>query len=457
MSKHTSERMNKPLNKLLIVAPFVSLPGEPCFNRFLSLSYLWAQDYDVTLVTSTFFHMEKRQRGRNSQVLANLPFNLVLIDEPGYRSNVSFARFWSHRIFHKNFKRWLIKTLEQGTCFDLIYSAFPLISTNLTLGELKTQQSSQQPYKLVIDVQDIWPDSIFSAIPFLKTADFLISPLRAKACKAYSYADALVAVSKTYLDVALSHSPTTPSLVAYLGADYATIESIEPDARSPGKIKLFYLGTLSHSYDMETVIRGFSCLHFNDNVELHILGDGPDREKLEALAQTCVKTQTHKNTIADSANNIFFHGYLPYKEAIAFTKSCHIAINPIVSSATQSITNKLSDYIALGHPIISSQRNWEAMEIIKSQGGYLFKAGSKQSFAAAAQQAIQNCQKQSTQSLAFNSHTPIDKEATCGSLANGAVMPASKTKRRSQLDRLFDRRIAYPKITALLEKICADT
>lgn len=409
------------------MAPFVSLPGEPCFNRFLSLSYLWAKDYDVTLVTSAFCHPQKQPRDRNSEAIANLPFKLVLIDEPGYRSNVSFARFWSHRIFHQNFKRWLVNALEQEPAFDVIYSAFPLISTNLTLGALKPQST----YKLIIDVQDIWPDSIFSAIPFLKAADFLISPLRAKAHRAYRYADGLVAVSKTYLDVALSHCPQTPSQVAYLGSDYALIESIAPKPLSSKAVKLFYLGTLSHSYDMETVIRGFSQMSVQaGDVELHILGDGPDREKLEAL---CVSSSTHP---------VIFHGYLPYEDMVAFAKSCDIAINPIVGSATQSITNKLSDYIALGHPILSSQRNWEAMELIKSRDGYWFEAGSVQSFMAAAQQAVRDCQLAKIDAIA-PSPSPV------GTLA------AFKTASSHQTDRLFDRRVAYPQITEFIEQLCA--
>ncbi len=400
------------MKHILVVAPFVSLPGEPYFNRFLYLCYLWAQDYEVTLVTSSFCHPTKQQRLRGSKDLADLPFKLILIDEPGYKTNVSFARFWSHRVFHKAFKAWLINELTSSSSFDIIFSAFPLISTNLTLGELKSRFN----YKLVIDVQDIWPDSIFAAIPFLKQADFLLSPLRAKAHQAYGYADAIVAVSQTYLEVACSRRTQKSAHVTYLGSDYQLIESINPKPLDAHKVRLVYIGTLSHSYDLETVIRGFLALGADrenrfSHVELHILGDGPKRERLQAIAGQ------------RTDDSIFFHGYLPYTEMVAFVKACHFTINPIVGSAAQSITNKLSDYIAFGLPILSSQRNWEAMELIKSRGGYLFEAGSPESFEAVAARAI-------------------------------LLGAATKSRQRDATDLLFDRRIAYPKITEFVKSLC---
>lgn len=398
------------MESILVVAPFASVPGEPYFSRYLHLCYLWAKDYRVTLVTSSFRHWTKLHRDRQSPNLADLPFELVLLDEPGYQRHVSFARFWSHRRFHDEFKTWLLTELEAGVRFDLIYSAFPLISTNLTLGKLK----SQYGYKLVIDVQDIWPDSIFVALPFLAKAPYLLSPIRAKAYQAYGYADGLIAVSKTYLAVARRHCPKTPGQVTYLGSDYQMIETAPARALAASKRRLVYIGTLSYSYDLTTVIRGFSQLATRyPNLELHILGDGPDRDRLEKIA----------------AAGVFFHGFVAYDEMLSFVKACDLTINPIVGKATQSVTNKLSDYIALGLPILSSQENWEAIELIKRRQGYLFEAGSPESFARAAEQAIAQRQSESQQ--------PIEQQE----------------RAYDEIDRLFDRRVTYPQITEFLESI----
>ncbi|MBT9315656.1 glycosyltransferase [Leptothoe spongobia] len=393
------------MKKILLVAPFVSLPGEPCFNRFLYLCYLWSTNYDVTLVTSAFCHPTKTKRERGSKDFQDLPFKLTLLDEPGYKSNVSFSRIYSHDRFHKNFESWLYQELESNSKFDIVYSAFPLIATNITLGKVKKKFG----FKFIIDVQDVWPDSIFAALPLLKEFDFLLAPLREKAHRAYGYADGIVAVSKTYLDMAQARNPHTPGFVAYLGSDYQLIESIHPKPLDNSIIRFVYIGTLSHSYDIQTVIKGFGQVRAQfPNAELHIVGDGPERHQLETK----------------SGDGVFFHGYMAYEDMAAFVKACHIAINPIVGNALQSITNKLSDYMAFGLPIISSQKNIEAIELIKARNGYLYEAGSAESFAEIASKTIVENPHQIN-----NKHKPDD------------------------IDALFDRRVTYPKITDFIESV----
>lgn len=413
------------MKSILVVAPYVSLPGEPTFNRFLYLCYQWAKAYEVTLVTSAFCHFTKTQRVSADWQSADLPFQLVLIDEPGYRNNVSAARYWSHRVFHRGFSSWLLDALNSEARFDIVYSAFPLISTNLTLGALKREFE----YKLIIDIQDIWPDSICGAIPFLKAADFLLAPLRDRAHKAYGYADGIVAVSQTYLAVALERCSNTASQVTYLGADYSLIEAIAPKQLASDTIRLVYIGTLSHSYDIETVIRGFMDLALPElNIALHILGDGPDRRRLEAIAN---RAMSNPQEPAKSHRHIFFHGYLPYPDMIAFVKACQFTVNPIVKSAAQSITNKLSDYIALGLPILSSQRNEEARRLVEASGGYFFEAGSPESFCAIAQKAIL---------------TDLQKTYRA---------PAKLPLPNDNINALFNRQIAYPQITQFIKSIAA--
>ena len=82
--------------RILIVAPFCSLPGETHFNRFLHLSRVLSENHEVVLITSRFRHFDKEQReiSQNSE-----NFSIVLIDEPGYKRNVSLARVLSHAVF----------------------------------------------------------------------------------------------------------------------------------------------------------------------------------------------------------------------------------------------------------------------------------------------------------------------------------------------------------------------
>ncbi len=346
--------------KIWIVAPFCSLPREPYFNRFLYLAQLAGQSHTVHLITSRFRHFDKKFRTCNSTDPCQ-SFSISLIAEPGYRKNVSISRIISHRKFTDNFKNWFFENIE-NECPDLIVSAYPLIDTNVFLGKMKTRF----PYKLIIDIQDIWPESIFAAFPKLKYFPFLLSPITRYANKAFRSADALIAVSKTYLDKTHTIDSDIPRHVTYIGADIDLIRSIKSEPYNDKRLRFFYIGTLSHSYDMRTVVEAFKRLP--DEFELHVFGTGPDLELLKKIASL----------------NTFFYGVLSFTEMISKIKPMDIAINPICASSLGSITNKISDYIALEKPIISSQQNQEVIDTLNHLNALSYSAGDVDSFITAA-------------------------------------------------------------------------
>lgn len=89
----------------------------------------------------------------------------------------------------------------------------------------------------------------------------------------YRYADALVAVSQTYLDRAKETNPNVPGEVIYIGADFPKLDAAPAKDFGDDKTRFFYLGTLSYSYDVETVCKGVrKLLDDGENVELHIMG-----------------------------------------------------------------------------------------------------------------------------------------------------------------------------------------
>lgn len=346
-------------SKILIVAPFCSLPGEPYFNRFLYLAGLLASSYDVTLLTSKFRHFDKTHRTLSS--IADENFKIVLVDEPGYRTNVSVARLYSHSVFCENFRKFI----EGDHNFDLVYSAYPLIQTNIALGELKRKFG----FKLVIDVQDVWPEAISAVVPVISKFPLKLLPYTAKANKAYRAADGLVAVSKTYMARALLPlTQQVPCEVVYLGSSIEG-RDFTPIAHFSGEIfRLGYLGTLSHSYDVETVMVAVSELVAEGyNVELHIFGGGPFEERLRSKG----------------CRGVIFHGFVDFTPAVEFIRSCQVAVNPIASGAPQSVTNKLSDYLALGIPLINSQKSLEVLDLLQDIDHENYAPGSVRSFKSA--------------------------------------------------------------------------
>ena len=341
---------------ILLVAPYVTFPDEPGANRFIAIAKLLSKKYNVTLVTSRFCHILKSHRQSNKS-LDNI--DVVLIDEPGYSINVGLARLYSHYIFCQNFQKFL---LSYKTKIDLVYSAYPLIKTNYILGKFKEKLG----FKLVMDIQDTWPESISGPIPLLSNhlGKLILSPITNYANQTYAHADALIAVSETYMKRAdVNHLDNQYKEVVYIGADNFNFETNRSDQE---KIIATYIGTMAGSYDLETIVRASTLCH--DQVEIQFIGTGPHEKKLQKLN-------------SELGGYVQFKGIMPYDEAMEKLKYSDIAINPIRSTAQASITNKLSDYFSCGLPILSCQENLEVQGLLAKGGGIYYQSGDSKDLA----------------------------------------------------------------------------
>ena len=385
---------------ITIVAPYCSLPSEPYFNRFWYLAERLSQSHDVLLITSRFRHHDKSfRRHEDAETASQGRLKVMLLEESGYGKNVSLERVASHYRFVKNFEQWL-KNCRPGEQ-DIVYSAYPLIATNLLLGKHKARLG----YKLIVDVQDVWPESFSSVVPFLKKVPHNLLPFASRANQAYRYADALVAVSQTYLDRAKEANPNVPGEVVYIGADFPKLDAAPAKDFGDDKTRFFYLGTLSYSYDVETVCKGVrKLLDDGENVELHIMGGGPDLEKLKQYENRAIK----------------FYGYLPYSEMMSIAKGCDIAVNAIHSHAMQSVTNKLSDYMALQKPVLNSQTNAEVLDLMNLLPHENYRSGDVDGFVQAAKNILKR------------KNDPVQSD---------------------EIVRRFRRDVAYQKIVNLIERL----
>ncbi|HHS1439765.1 TPA: glycosyltransferase [Neisseria meningitidis] len=385
---------------ITIVAPYCSLPSEPHFNRFWYLAELLSQSHDVLLITSNFKHYDKSfRRPEDAEAASQGRLKVMLLEESGYSKNVSLGRVTSHHRFVKHFEKWL-ENCRPGEQ-DVVFSAYPLIATNLLLGKHKARLG----YKLIVDVQDVWPESFSSVVPFLKKVPHNLLPFASRANRAYRYADALVAVSQTYLDRAKETNPNVPGEVIYIGADFPKLDAAPAKDFGDDKTRFFYLGTLSYSYDVETVCKGVrKLLDDGENVELHIMGGGPDLEKLKQYENRAIK----------------FYGYLPYSEMMSIAKGCDIAVNAIHSHAMQSVTNKLSDYMALQKPVLNSQTNAEVLSLLNLLPHENYRSGDVDGFIQAAKNILKR------------KNDPVQSE---------------------EIVRRFKRDVAYQKIVNLIERL----
>lgn len=90
-------------------------------------------------------------------------------------------------------------------------------------------------------------------------------------------------------------------------------------------------------------------------IRVKVLGDGPDRAKLEARAKEL-------NAPVD------FLGYTDYQLMAAYLCASDIVVNSLVKSAAQSIVTKIGDYLASGKPMINTGSSPEFRSKVSTDG-----------------------------------------------------------------------------------------
>jgi glycosyltransferase involved in cell wall biosynthesis len=338
------------MKKILMVIPYISLPGEHGYNRFRFIAEkLSERGHEVHLLTSCFNHVLKKNRTIDS--IKGLPYKVHLISEPGYKKNVGLMRIISHFVLNQNMESFI---KSQNIKFEVLYCAYPTMSICNTVG--KWAKKRKLPF--FIDVQDIWPESIKTV---LNLPDFfwsiILFPLTLWANQIYSRADYIIAVSQTYLERALKcNKKYKKAVLVYIGSDLSLFKINHSLIKRNDEFWAIYIGTISHSYDIKTVILAAKSIQdsSNDKIKFQLLGIGPQLNEMKTLSEKL------------DCKNVNFVGYLPYEQMIEYLLNSDVALNALKGNSQQSITNKLSDYLSAGLFILNSSPNKEIVDLINN-------------------------------------------------------------------------------------------
>ncbi|MDR4949067.1 glycosyltransferase family 4 protein [Neobacillus cucumis] len=357
--------MLKKNRDILLVAPFTILPGEKGFNRFTYIGEkLSDKGHNVTLLTSNFKHSDKQFRNKSEiqAISSSLKYKIVMIDELGYQRNIGIDRIKSHNYFSKQLALYLKHNRQKP---DVIYCAYPMMEAAFIVGKFAKK------YKIpfVMDIQDVWPEAIKNAIPLPeRLVDLLLYPFTIYANKIYSLADYVVGVSKSYVQrVSKANLNARSYLPIFIGTDLGVFDlNKEKEVKKdPTEFWITYIGTLSYSYDLETVIRAVSILKNKGYCEIKfkVFGSGPLQFKFETLSKQL-------------GAPVDFMGHFKYEDMISYLVNSNVAANAISKGAQQSITNKIGDYLSAGLPILNSSQNPEFMDMVTTKGiGYNYNPG----------------------------------------------------------------------------------
>ncbi len=380
--------MTKPADtarkRLAIVTMGVKLGDETRgYTRFRKLSEMLVEHgFEVDLITSSFQHWEKQQRDKSKPCYQNLPYNVVFIDEPGYKKNLDLGRIRSHAQAAKNLRAYFGRCFEDPTCaYDLIYSEIPPNDVARVCAEIADEHGV--PY--VADINDLWPEAMRMVLNIPVVSDIAFRPFERDAHVVYQLLSAAVGTSDEYaLRPEKDREKPYPRITVYVGNDLKKFDdgvaAHKSEIQKPqDEFWITYAGTLGASYDLETLIRAAALLDKraiatekglsekalrdeiestdanNLNMRVKILGDGPNRPQLEKLA-------------GDLDAPVDFLGYCEYGFMAAFLAASDLTINSLRKDAAQSIVTKIGDYLAAGKPMINTGSSFEFRLKVETDG-----------------------------------------------------------------------------------------
>lgn len=387
------------------------------YTRFRKISELLVKaGFEVDLITSSFQHWDKAHRDTSREVYSQLPYKVVFIEEPGYSRNLDLKRINSHRIAAKN----LAKHFEENRgVYDLIYSEIPPNDMALCCARFAKEEGI--PY--VADINDLWPEAMRMAIDIPVISDIAFYPFARDAKRVYGLLDAVVGTSDEYaLRPSKDREEPYRHITVYVGNDLGVFDAGVADfagelEKPEGEFWVTYAGTLGKSYDIATLVRAADALKEDrPDLRVKILGDGPDRQKLEDLSRSLEAP-------------VDFLGYQDYAHMAAWLHRSDITVNSLIKQAPQSIVTKIGDYLASGHPMINTGSSPEMRAKLESDGFGV------------------NVEAEDVSQLAGAIKALIEQPSACCEMGRRARLIA---------EQQFDQDAAYQKIVELVDSLAQE-
>jgi hypothetical protein len=319
--------INKILPRLIIISIF----GE--VNNLNSRIYKIDKAFNTatTFVTANFSHATKKYKDKGD-VKIDSRITTVQLSVPSYCNNLSVSRLFSHLVFSYKLKNYL-KHLNQRP--DIIICSMPTSTAAYFAGRYCKKYKIQ----FVVDVIDLWPESLIPVTNYKKTVNILTHPWRLITHKAYKLATYISGESKSYAMAARNINPQVPWSYTYLGVDVAQttklVNQSKIELKKPvDEIWICYGGSLGNSYDFDSVLDSIKFLH-NKNIKyrMFFVGDGEKRVAIKKFAD-------------DHKLKIEITGRLEYMDYLKYLSFCDIGINSFAEGSLVAHSFKFNDYVA---------------------------------------------------------------------------------------------------------------
>lgn len=302
-------------------------------NRILSIyNHL---EGDKTVVTTDFSHgmkqyFDDKDMGHPHQIHLHVP---------AYKKNLSLARIWSHIVFARRVKDYLLSLDMKPAA---VYCTMPTSYTAYKCARF----CKKHKIKFIIDVIDLWPDSLLPLLKGGAIIKLLLYPWYYLSRYAYKHADVIMGESVAYANQAKKYNDHARVFPIYLGVDVQYINMVKAEShvklqKPKDEIWIGYAGSLGNSYDFGALLDAIKYIHGRYDYKLWIIGDGVRREEIE-------------RSIKEKKLNAEITGFLPYQQLLGYLSYCDIAVNIFQKNSRVVYSYKFNDYVAMNCFVLNS-------------------------------------------------------------------------------------------------------
>ncbi|MBF94553.1 MAG: hypothetical protein CMH58_05265 [Myxococcales bacterium] len=256
---------------------------------------------------------------------------------------------------------------------DLIFFESPPLFLGMAAVALKKRLGA----RLIMNVSDLWPDSVPAVAP---ESIFASKPLmeagRALERFLYSQADVVTAVTKGILD-GLKAKGLDADRLAYLpnGFDPDLFKPRPFRERSRRPMVFLVAGSHGYAHGLEVVVETSALLRHRSDVQIRLVGDGPTKGALQALAQR----------LGLSPKHLRFDAPVPLSSMpdVIAESSAHLVTLRNDPFFDRTRPARLLPSLACGRPAIVSGRGDVATEVAVHDCGQVVEPGNPAALASA--------------------------------------------------------------------------
>lgn len=298
--------------------------------RYSSLFFfLKKESYKVVFFASNFNHYSKQFKKNDVHEGLTNTEDVIYLETNSYSNHVSFRRWLNQFHTAQDFK---LKA-QVTNIPDIILCSIPSIELAYEVAKF----SIKNDIPLIIDVVDLWPDLFKDSVS--KWKYLFLSPyvifLRKRLNFIIKSCFSLTAITESYLSWAKKYNETSDNKIS--GVFYLGHKKVNFQAKTSG-FNIIFVGSITRQFDFDKLI---SVSKLMSGVDINIVGDGD-------------LLNYYKDQTIDSSR-LYWHGWKNPQDLEELLNNASVAIMPYknLPHFQKNITNKFSEYLAHGLPILT--------------------------------------------------------------------------------------------------------